>query len=250
MSNDGLVQLLVDQVTQVQAEQPGLDLALEHTGRMIVKGTVGFCINHDGSTYRDAYQIEISIPLDYPDSVPAVRETGNVIPADFHKLASGSLCLAAPVEVRRVFAIDRTLSHFISRLVVPYLFSYTYSLKHGELPHGDLSHGLCGLVEYYRDFFGTNAVTMMKLLKLLADGFAPPLMPCPCSSGQSLQDCHGPRLDELRPHLPASHFENELREIIKVAHAAGIRLPDKEVMPERMWKNRQKRRRKALNRHR
>jgi hypothetical protein len=84
----------------------------------------------------------------------------------------------------------------------------------------------------------------MKLLKLLTDHFAPPLMACPCSSGRRLQDCHGPNLDELRPLLPPEHFEKDLREMITVAQAAGIKAPERDVMSKRMLRNLKKQRRR------
>jgi len=251
MSVDGLVQLLIDQVTEVQAEQPGLELVLACTGEMIVRGDIRFSIDHNGRTYMASYQVEIVIPPDYPASPPAVKETGGAVPPDFHRFPkTGHLCLAAPVELVRVFAQNRTLRQYIDRLLIPYLFSYTYSCEHGELPHGELSHGLLGLLEYYQEFFAVGPITVMKLLKLLADNLAPQLMACPCDSGRKLQDCHGSKLDELRPLLPPEYFEQELREMISAMQAADIRLPERNVMPKRMLRNREKRRRKKAQRRR
>lgn len=249
MSADGVVQLVIDQITEVQAEQPGLELVLEYTGEMIVRGDIRFSIDHNGRTYRDSYQVEIVIPSDYPASPPTVKETGGAVPADFHRFPkTGNLCLAAPVELVRVFTQERSLRHYINKLLIPYLFSYTHFREHGQVPHGELSHGLLGLLEYYREFFAVGPVTAMKLLKLLADNFAPPLMACPCNSGRKLQDCHGRKLDELRPLLPPEHFEKDLREMITLAQAADIKLPEQDVMPKRMLRNREKRRRKEAKR--
>ena len=248
--HEDVVQLVIDQVTEVQAEQPELELILEPTGDMSIRGTVRFCIDHESRTYRDAYQIKITIPSDYPDSVPLVKETAGAIAAAFgHFLDTGDLCLAAPVELVRVFSRDRTLHSFIKQLLVPYLFSYTYYREHGQLPHGELSHGLAGLLEYYMEFFNTDPITVMKLLKLLADARVPPLMRCPCNNGRELQDCHGPKLDELSPLFPPSHFEAELRALVATAKARGVYLPERDVLPKRMWQNRQKRRRKTSDHH-
>ena len=148
----------------------------------------------------------------------------------------------------RVFAQNRNLLHFINRLLVPYLFSYTYYHEHGRLPHGELSHGMLGLLEYYKDFFAVDVTTVLKLLKVLADSLAPPLMQCPRGSGKALQSCHGPKLDALRPHYPPAAFEAELCEMIRAAQAANISLPERAVMPRRMWKRREKRREKETRR--
>ena len=98
-------------------------------------------------------------------------------------------------------------------------------------------------------FFGTSLVEAMKLLKCLADDFAPPLMACPCGGGRKLRDCHGPKLTELRPHWSPKQFEIELRDMIKLVRAAGIRFPESKVIPKRMkqrerqWRKKSKRKR-------
>ncbi len=94
------------------------------------------------------------------------------------------------------------------------------------------------------DQFGTDFVTTLKLLKLLADNFAPPAGPCPCGSDRKLRDCHGPKLDELRSHYRPELFEAELLGLIKVAQIAKVRLPESRVMPKRMWKQKQRRRKR------
>ena len=248
MSADGAAQLVIDQVTDVQAEQPGLELVLAHTGEMIVRGDVSFTIEHTGRAYQDSYKVEITVPSDYPASPPVVTETGGAIPADFHRCPKTGLCLAAPVELARVFTQEGTLRRYIDRLLIPYLFSYTHFREHGQLPHGELSHGPCGLLEYYAEFFAVQPITAMKLLKLLADGCAPPLMACPCGGGRRLQECHGRKLDELRPLLPRASFEIELREMVLAAEAVGIRLPEGDVMPKRMLRRRKRRRREKAKR--
>lgn len=250
MSADGVVQLVIDQMNEVQAEQPDLELILGHNSKLIVRGDVRFSIDHQGHTYKDTYQIEITILPDYPASIPTAKEIGGAVPIDFHHFPiTGNLCLAAPVEQIRVFAQERTLRYYINRLVIPYLFSYTFFREHGELPHGELSHGLIGLIEYYSEFFAVMPITAMKFLKLLADNSAPQLMACPCESGRKLRDCHGPKLDELRPLLPPEHFEEDLREMITAAKVTNIKLPERDVMPKRMVHNlRRKQGRKARKR--
>lgn len=247
MTKKEVVQLVIRQMGEVQTEHHNLELVLSSSGEIIVQGTIWFSVNHKGRTVKDEYKIEIIIPTDYPDSPPTVRETGKTIPDDFHKFSkSGNLCLAAPVEVRRVFAKYKTLLSFINFQVIPYLFSYSYFKDYGELPYGDLAHGMIGLLNYYKDFFGVDAIRVMKLLKLLADDRTPPLMKCPCDSGKALQDCHGQKLNELRLHYSHQEFAVELRDMITGAQWLGIRFPERNVMPCRMWKRREKHRRKAV----
>lgn len=247
-------QLVIDQVIEVQAQHPNLELVADPSGKLILHGAVGFRIEHGGCVVEDTYDIELHVADDHPQSPPIVFETGNKIPKDFeHFMAAGNLCLGAPVEVRRRFAQHRTLIHFINDQVIPYLFAYSFKRDHGKLPFDELAHGHTGLLQYYAGHFGTDPITAMKFLKCLADDLAPPASRCPCRSGRKLAECHGPKLDELRPHYPARMFEIELRELIDIARQTNIDLPERSVLPKRMWKNRRRRwsrnRKAGKNRH-
>jgi len=263
--DEGVEQLVIEQMTEVQARHPNLDLQRDPDGQLWVRGAVGFSITHNGRSVEDSYQLALQIPEDYPESPPYVFETEGRVSKDFeHFMAAGNSCLEAPVEVRRRFAQHRNLSRFIDEQVVPFLFAYSYKRDCGELPFGDRLHGAPGLIQYYVEFFGVSGapartlqeffdnsgIPAMKLLKCLADGWAPPLMACPCESGRKLQDCHGPKLDELRPHLSQHQFEEELRQMVKTAQEAGIHLPASQVMPKRMWKQAQRRLKRSMRRRR
>ena len=198
-------------------------------------------MEHNSHTVEDCYELQFEIPKDYPASPPFVYETEGKIPKDFgHFMAGGNFCLGAPVEVRRRFAQHGSLIRFIEDQVIPYLFSYSYKRDHGELPFGELSHGTIGLIEYYNGFFGTSFIASLRLIKCLADGFAPPRMVCPCEGGRKLRDCHGPRLAALRPHLAPKQFETELQGMIEHARDAGLQLPESKVMPNQMWRRKQR----------
>ena len=238
--------LVCDQMTEVQARHPNLELLRDPSGELWARGGVGFSIEHDGHLIEDNYNLDLRFPSDYPASPPFVFETEGKIPRDFgHFMAAGNLCLGAPVEVQRRFSEHRRLLRFIDEQVIPYLFSYSYMRDHGNLPFGELRHGTIGLLQYYAEFFGVAPIEAMKLLKCLADDFAPPLMACPCGSELKLRDCHGPKLEELRLFLSPQRFEMELREMIKLARAAKIPVPERKIMPRRMWKRKQRDLRKA-----
>lgn len=263
--DEGVEQLVIEQMAEVQAQHPNLDLQRDPDGKLCVRGAVGFSATHNGRSVEDSYQIELQIPEDYPGSPPYVFETKGRVPKDFeHFMTAGNFCLEAPVEVRRRFSQHRNLRRFIDEQVVPFLFAYSYKRDYGELPFGDRVHGPAGLLQYYieffwvsggpvrtlQKFFDNSGIPAMKLLKCLADGWAPPLMACPCESGRKLRNCHGPKLDELRPHLPQRQFEEELRQMVKAAQEAGVHLPASRVMPKRMWKQVQRRLKRSKRRGR
>ena len=242
---------MIEQVTEAQNRYPNLELCRYPSGEYWVRGGVGFSINYDSHMIEDAYNLEFKIPDDYPNSPPLVYEREGKIPKEFeHFMVAGNFCLGAPVEVRRRFAEYRNLLRFIDDIVIPYLFTYSYKRDHGRLPFSELSHGTMGLLEYYMEFFGTNLVEAMKLLKCLADDTAPPLMECPCGIGNKLQECHGPKLMELRSHLTPKQFEKELRDMVKLLRVAKIPFPESKVLPKRMWKQRLRQLRKKDKRKR
>ncbi len=236
---------MIAQMEELHAKHDALELVQEPGGQLRVWGPVGFTIEHDGHTITDTYRIDLHLPDDYPDSPPSVYETEGKVPKDFgHFMEAGNFCLGPRVDVRRRFAANPTLLGFIDDLVIPYLFSNSYKLQHGTLPYGEYDHGSLGLVQYYKSHFGEDLIPTLRLLKCLADQFAPPIGPCPCGNGRKLKDCHGPKLDELRPHLSHEWFEHELRNIINACKAVDIDLPNRDVMPQRMWKQKQSRLRK------
>ena len=237
----GVEQLVIEQMIEVQTKHPNLELIRNASGVLYIQGRVGFTMEHKSHTIEDSYNLEFKIPWDYPDSPPAVYETEGKVTKDFeHFMAAGNFCLEAPVEVRRRFAEHKNLLRFIDDQVIPYLFNYSYKRDYGTLPFGERAHGALGLLEYYKEFFETSGIDALKLLKCLADGLTAPFMICPCGKGRKLKDCHGPKLDELRSHLPAKWFEKELQEMIQLAKKEKIPLPESKVLPKRVLKNRKR----------
>ena len=248
--DDQVIRVVMSQMSDVQAQHPGLQLELTPSDGLRLRGPVGFRIEYESRIVEDTYEIDIQIPDDFPSSPPTVYQIGDKIPPKFqHFFEAGNFCLGAPVEVRRKFSKHRHLQRFIDEQVIPYLFAYSYFRDYGRLPFGELGHGFVGLFEFYMDYFSTNLVETLKLLKLLADNFAPPASLCPCGSGSKLRECHGPRLDALRPHYPSYLFEAELLELIEIARqvapSLNVRFPESSVIPKRIRKQRQRRRRRA-----
>ncbi|WP_031482027.1 SEC-C domain-containing protein [Maridesulfovibrio frigidus] len=180
-----------------------------------VVGDIGFSSTVGGVSIKDRYQIEIHIPLEYPDHLPVVREVGGRISKDFHINPDGTLCLAAEIEVKRRFVKRPTLKHFIEDLVIPFLFQHSFFAKYGKMPFGELSHGAKGTTEFYCDFFEVeDEVTALVLLKVIAENNYRGHHQCPCGSGRLLRKCHGAKLLELMTLKPHSYFFFEYVECV------------------------------------
>lgn len=237
--------LLVSEMLDVQTVHPTLEL-IALSDSVVLSGTISFDVGSGSRRIKDAYQLRMRFPDDYPASPPVPYEMGGGIPGGFeHVFADGRCCLGAPVEVRRRFLEHRSLLRFINEQVVPFLYSCSYWKKYGRVPFGELGHGDAGLFQYYLEFFVAGPPATMSLLRLLADNVRAPLMKCPCKSGARLCDCHGPRVDQLRGSLRPEQFERDLRKFIVIARAAGISVPGA-ALSRRL---RRRERKKARRRH-
>lgn len=236
-----------------QGRHPGLALQQHGAGEYRVTGSIGFHVDYEGEAYEDDYDLTIEFPQNYPEKAPKAYDYGHRIPTEFDHVFpdTRALCLGAPVEVNRVFARRRTLTHFLEELVEPYLFAATYTVRKGQPPYRCLPHGGLGLLDYYSGTFDTDELRTMKVLKVLADGRRLGRWPCPCESGKRVNQCHGEVLTALQPHQSAREFELELNLIVESARRIGHFYPAKEVRPRSFLRSReQSSRRRAWKRRR
>ena len=156
----------------------------------------------------DEYQIELSIPYQFPDEFPTVRETAGRIPPSYHKLDDGSLCLGSPTSLRLILIESPSVLRFVERCVVPYLYGHSHFERHGTLPFGELKHGEAGIRQDLTSLFGTNCeetipefVRLAAMRKRQANKRA-----CPCGSRHRLGRCHHRRVNMLRHRLGRHWF--------------------------------------------
>lgn len=233
--NNGKDTLIRQQFEELVGIFPGLTLCQNAPRRWVIRGALSFSATFRDVTISDAFSILILLPNDYPDSPPAVQETGGRIPADFHQYGDRTLCLGAPVEVYRRFKADPRLVAFVKTLVVEYLYGYVYLEKYGTLPFGELSHGCQGIREYYQDAFSTDDVRIaLALLKVLADGVYRGHHTCPCSSGKILRKCHGPILLDLLKHQPKERFFRDATNILYSLKESELEDFDWKLLPKQL----------------
>jgi len=148
-----------EELSEVQNRYP----RLRTTENGVAEGVLDLHAVYDGEERRDAFQVRIVAPSDYPNSMPLLLETGGRTAAiatkygiedhrDLHRNpGTGAACLCVKPEERRRFPKGANLPHFIEELVVPYLFGLSHFDEHGKWPWPDYSHGTLGIVEYYAD---------------------------------------------------------------------------------------------------
>jgi len=237
MISDELFQILVQQMKSVRTVFP--DLCLEQTkdGRFVVRGSVSFQAERNGKVVEAEYGIEITIPDDYPQNPPVVRETEGKIPKDFHTNVDGTLCLGVPLDVRTRFSEHPTLTDYVTGQVVPVLFSHAYFSLYGDMPFGEWRHGGAGLLDSYKGLLGVDQdLVVLAFLRMLADNDYKGHVPCPCGSGLILRKCHGQQLLEVKDHQHASDFLGEWAAVFQYVMKQVPNADFRGVVPKRIIK--------------
>jgi len=243
-------ELIMQHFEQLQNTFSGLQLKEDADGKFIVAGNISFTASHDGKTIKDDYDIEITIPDDYPQSPPTVKETASRIPRDKdnHVYPSdGTLCFGAPLAVKRTFAQERNLLWFVKEQVVQFLFSHSYKREYGTMPFGELSHGPKGILEYYQELFSVqDGWQVLGLLKILADDNYRGHTLCPCGSGQKLRHCHGDLLREIKEYQRPDAFLTEHLSIFKLLNGNSTKQNLREYIPAKVLKYKKKQKGKPI----
>ena len=195
-----MTELMEIQIADLKAVHKGLVDLNQHEAETILSGTMPFEASYDGlETIADTFDIELAIPNDFPERLPRVKETGGQISADYDHLNSGgTLCLAVPIEQRRVFLEEPTLLGFVNRLVIPYLYGYCYFRRHGHHPFKEAAHGYEGIFQHYIDSLGLDDdLSALRVISFLIEHGYRGHHDCPCGSGRRVRTCHGPKLLKL-----------------------------------------------------
>lgn len=200
------------EIEDVLAVHRGLSEKPAAADHRLLSGVLAFeAAPADLESITASFEIEILIPHTYPDELPLVRETGFQIDDAYeHIYADRALCLAVPIEERRVFMEKPSLSGFIERLVVPYLYGYCYWEKYGVHPFGEQRHGLEGIVEHYMELLAlADEERLLAMMAYLVEFGYRGHHPCPCGSQRSVRACHGAVLRKLYARHTRASLERD-----------------------------------------
>lgn len=212
---------------ELSKHSPGLALTKGDYDLWIVRGILDFSATYEDVTIRDKFETELSIPEDYPDTPPVAKETGRRIPKEFHTNQEGSLCLGAPLEIRMKFSRNPSLLGFVNEQVIPFLFSFCYWEKNGEMPFDELPHGGKGIIEYYAQLFNvTSDMITIELLKILAEDNYRGHHYCPCNSGKIVRHCHGEILRKIGAYQNQDEFLYDYIQCLTHLQESGQKLPE------------------------
>ncbi|MDO9529379.1 MAG: SEC-C metal-binding domain-containing protein [Syntrophales bacterium] len=202
-----------------------------------INGKLAFSATYNEISIIDEYEVEINIPRNYPDSPPNVKEVGGRISKDYHVHHNGILCLSSPVEVKKKFFQKKSMVGFVEDLLIPYLYAHSFLQEYGEMPFGELSHGVEGIIEYYKNLFDVDSNYMVVgFLRILADNNYRGHIPCPCGSHAKLRNCHGNLLLELQRYQNKNNYLSEYFYIAKHMLEKGGREIPKDFLPKSIKK--------------
>lgn len=204
------------EVAELLERYPELRLVPSGSMSLCVEGTLRFCANGKKTeVIEDAYDVRIEAPDTFPKRMALSWETGGRIPPDYHKLTNGALCLGSRVGLGLQMAGSPSLLRYVERCVIPYLYGYSYSVRHGAPPFGELAHGELGSLQ---DLAGLLAVddlgtafhycTLASVKRRRANR-----QPCPCGSGRRLGRCHSRRVNALRKRVGRAVLASEMTSI-------------------------------------
>lgn len=140
----------------------------------------------------DQFVISIIITKNYPYEIPKVYELSNKITRSYHHLYSDrELCLGIEGEIMFNCKGKLTVEYLINKYIKPYFYSYKYYERFEEMPFGERSHGIKGILEAYMEIFNVDNVIdayycLLQVVKVPYRGH----LPCVCGSGLKTRKCH------------------------------------------------------------
>ncbi len=206
-------------------QHSGLRILPSRNDDLVFNGSLRFVVNGpENESIEDQYDVEMRAHPGFPSVLPSVRETAGRIPASYHKLPGGKLCLGAPTAVRLALTLSPTLPTFVNRFVIPYLYGYSFYLKNGRMPYGELAHGDDGIRQYLAEMFSADFATRPEEFLRLAGKKRRDAnkRPCPCGSDRRLGRCHNRSVNGLRKQIGRHWFREEYARVTRMLMPARI----------------------------
>jgi hypothetical protein len=172
--------------------------AFMEEGAVTVRGTYAVL---DAGKEIDRYSIAVKLPDRYPRALPDVFEIGGRIPRtlDRHVFQSGALCLGVREDLWITLRGDFSIASVLDGPVRGFLIGNALVEEGEKWPHGDRSHGISGILEFYEGYLGAkDPVVLLDFLCALTKERVRGHWKCPCSSGAIIRKCHKDAVNELR----------------------------------------------------
>jgi hypothetical protein len=213
------------EIAALLARYEGLQLLPSSGTTTVIAGTLTFRAEGRGTAMiEDSYDVRIEVPEEFPERIALVWETAGRIPATHHKLDNHALCLGSRVGLRLQMAGSSSVLRFVERGVIPYLYGYSYLVKTGKMPFGELHHGELGSLQDLAELLGMEMKSAIPYCMLATmKRRRANKRPCPCGSGRRLGRCHNRKVNALRDRVGRLVLVNEMRTIAAAFREASSR---------------------------
>jgi hypothetical protein len=204
------------EIAALLARYPGLWLVPSGSMGLRIVGTIRFCANSKKTELiEDSYDVRIEAPENFSERMAMSWETSGRIPPDYHKLKNGALCLGSRVGLRLQMGGSPSLLRYVERCLIPYLYGYSYSVKHGAPPFGELAHGELGSLQDLARLLGIGDLGLAFRYSALAatKKRRANKRPCPCGGSRRLGRCHNETVNALRKRVGRPLLASEMRTI-------------------------------------
>lgn len=198
----------------IDAAYPTLHLTIENE-TVYIRGSL-FLTETATKQEIDRYSIEIEIPVDYPKSIPKVREIGDKIPKiiDRHINIDGTACLFIPEERWKYYPKGASIVDFIAGPISQFFMSQSYFEITGNWLFGQRKHGIGGLLEFYSEILGTtNILVIRKFVEYLIKPKVKGHWHCYCGSQKLLRHCHLKKVFEYRSKISVETTRESLNKL-------------------------------------
>ncbi|MFW6027158.1 MAG: hypothetical protein ACOCRX_12555 [Candidatus Woesearchaeota archaeon] len=210
------------EIEEFLLNNPFMSICPTNTKNIVIKGEYSFDINlHDSDHIIDKYKIKIIIYNDFPHRLPKVFELENKIPknSDFHVNWDHSLCLGSTLKILSSLKKNPDLNFFAEKFLLPYLYDTSRILKDNTKKRffGELSHGVKGLIEDYKEVFDLknknqvlNTIDLLTLPYNLAKESK-----CSCGCGRKLKNCVlNDKIKEFKGYADESWYKSHLKNML------------------------------------
>ena len=190
--------------------------------KIVLEGIYHLCAYSPVKGNADAdYKLSIEIPVTFPKTIPIVREISYKIPRDKkHHISvnpinfTDSLCLGSRIRILQKMSEHPTISGFLEKCVVPFL----YSIIKNKFLFGELEHDSDGIFDDYQELFDVTSDTQVLnvLLCLSKKKRIANKQLCPCGCGFQLGKCKlHYDINKIRKLASRNSFKMEYYNLVK-----------------------------------
>lgn len=204
-------------IAELTASYGGLEYMAREDGSTVITGPYALDASYDGIRLAEDFDLQLTVPADYPKSLPRMREMSGIIaPGYEHLFVDGSFCLGVQGELLIAQQKDPSLVRLYDGPVRSYLYSYLFHNRYGRYPFGDRAHGTKGILQFYGEFFGeADPIRTWRLLMSACAEEYRGHLPCPCGSGIAGRKCHGDAILRLKRSEAISGARDDLEETLR-----------------------------------